>query len=219
MRNPWLGLERGSARFVLEMDLEKEQIYTSSNRGQKDDFRLVTSVVPEPWCGPIETAKVLVLSGNPHWDERDWATPPEVHDAMWSNLSGSEPMYLLRPEFENSRGSDWYRMKLLKNVLQECDEEIVRNSLCLVDFIGYRSHRWDQGLRFPSQAFTAHQVELAMSRNAVIVVSRGFRPWVELVPSLAAYKNFFLNSSAQNVRISQNNTTAAGFAAVVNALS
>jgi hypothetical protein len=219
MENPWSVMNRDLDSYILEMDVESVGTYSKLKRGQSEDFRLETSVAPEPWCGAVNSARVLVLSGNPHWDNRDWSTPPEVHEAMWANLSGDEPLYLLRPEFVDSRGSDWYRKLLLKDLLEVCDESKIRNGLCLVDFIGYRSHRWDQSLRLPSQKFTAFQVREAMKRGAVIVISRGRRPWTSLVPELETYGNLFSNSSAQNVRISPRNTSSVGFVKVVSALN
>ena len=219
MINPWLSIDKNADSFVLAVDKNRVSEYSETRQGEKSDFRLITSVVPEPWCGAINSARVIVLSGNPHWDERDEGLPVVAHEAMWENLSGDKPLYWLRPELAETTGSIWYRKKLLKNVLEDCDELAVQRGLCLVDYIGYRSHRWDQRLTLPSQSYTAFQIRQAMARNCVIVVTRGWAPWTGLIPELFSYNRCFHNSSVQNVRISRKNTSDMGFEAVTGALS
>jgi hypothetical protein len=219
MENPWDGLSKDATEFVAPVDIEYLQEYSRRRTAQKDDFRLVTDVVPEPWCGPMLNARVLILSGNPHWDERDLSLPSFAHLKMWENLSGVEPLFWLDSRLQGTSGGNWYRLKLLKDVLKECADEVVAQRLSLVDFVGYRSHRWDHSLRPHSQKFTAWAVEGAVQRGAIIVVSRGRRLWEELVPSLASYPRVFTNSSAQNVRLSPNNTGLSEFESIIAELS
>jgi hypothetical protein len=217
--NPWASVARSSAPFLVEMDKGALAAYSVTTRGQKPEFALNTSVVPEPWCGPVLNSRVLVLSGNPHWDDRDNSLPQIARDAMWQNLSGELPLFWLSPELEGTTGASWYRERLLKEVLKDCSAESVATGLSLIDFIGYRSHRWDQSLRVPSQDFTAGVVAGAIGRGAVIVVSRGWKLWSGLVPELKTYPRLYRNSSPQNVRLSRRNTSSEGFEAILEALT
>ena len=216
--NPWLSINRDTKPYVAEVDREPLAEYTLKKKSLKDEFRLNTSVVPEPWCGPVMESSVLVLSGNPHWDERDESLPSQAHKEMWENLSGLHPLFWLSPELAETSGGKWYCERLLKEVLKECPAEKVAHRLSLIDFVGYRSHRWDHQLRVPSQQFTIELVEQAIKSEKVIVLSRGRRLWEELIPELSGYGRLFHNKSPQNVRLSANNTSQQGFDAILSAL-
>jgi len=138
---------------------------------------------------------------------------------MWLNLSGTHPLFWLREDLRGETGADWYRSGLLKDVLTHCAADSVSRKLALIDFVGYRSHQWDHSLRVPSQRFTAEVVRNAVSNNCVVVLTRGRRPWVELVRELDGYEFLFENRSKRQVRISARNTSQLGFDSVVNALS
>lgn len=216
--NPWACLGRSVAPYIADSDRETLVAYSLTARARKAEFALNTSVAPEPWCGPVLQSRVLVLSGNPHWDERDDSLPQLAHDAMWHNLSGELPLFWLRTELEGTTGAHWYRERLLKDVLQYVSAESVAAGLSLIDFIGYRSHRWDQNLRVPSQNFTAQVVRQAMRQGAVLVASRGWKQWRTLVPELDMYPHVYRNSSPQNVRLSPRNSSPQGFDAIIKAL-
>ena len=216
--NPWLSINRDLKPYVAEVDRESVSQYMLTKRSLKDEFRLNTSVVPEPWCGPVMESSVLILSGNPHWDQRDESLPLQAHEEMWENLSGERPLFWLNPELAETSGGKWYSERLLKEVLKECPAEKVARRLSLIDFVGYRSHRWDHQLRVPSQQFTIELVERAIKSEKVIVLSRGRRLWEELIPDLNGYGRLFHNNSPQNVRLSANNTSQRGFDAILSAL-
>ena len=74
-------------------------------------------------------------------------------------------------------------------------------------------------MRPPSQAFTINAVSEAIQRDAWIVVSRGRKLWIDVVPDLARYPRVLFNRSAQNVRLSLQNTGKVGFEAIVAELS
>ena len=216
--NPWLSINRETKPYVADVDKESLAQYALTKRSLKDEFRLNTSVAPEPWCGPVMDSSVLILSGNPHWDERDDSLPSQALEEMWANLTGMHPLFWLNPELAHTSGGKWYCQRLLKEVLKECPAEKIASRLSLVDFVGYRSHRWDHQLRMPSQQFTVQLVQKAIRRDAVIIVSRGWRLWAELVPELNGYEYLFHNNSPQTVRLSANNTSQQGFDAILAAL-
>jgi len=216
--NPWLTIDRSAAPFVVGSDIERLQVYSASRRGKSANHQLNLTVVPEPWCGPLLAAAVVVLSGNPHWDERDESLPEVAYERMWENLSGERSMFWLDPDLLGTTGSEWYRTRLLKNVLEHCEPQAVAARVALVDFIGYRSRQWDHSLRLPSQEFTVQAVREVMRRGGVIVLSRGRAPWFSLIPELVNYRHLFINSSPQQVRLSPNNTSPEGFDAIVTAM-
>lgn len=217
--NPWLTVQRLNQPYIAEIDRGAMADYIARPRSSKPDYLPQLHVVPEPWCGPILSAQVLVLSGNPHWDSRDEEFVPLVENAMWENLSGTFPLYLLQDQLIGTAGANWYRGGLLRDVLNICESQQVAQKLCLVDFVGYRSHKWDYALRMPSQQFTAECIREALTRDAVVIVTRGMKKWYELVPELEKYPRTFRNNSWQNVRLSEKNTSAEGFSAIVEMLS
>jgi len=203
--NPWIEHEAFCEGWVLRSDLAAVKKY-QAKQSRKIEHRLQTHVVPEPWCGPLKSAAVLALSGNPHWDDRDEGMPSIAFTLMEENLSGDRSMFWLDRRLRGLSGSVWYRSRLLLDVLEVVNEESVASNFCLVDFVGYRSHQWNHSLRVPSQGFTIQEVEAAMRRRAVIVITRGVQPWLKAVPALRSYPLVFLNSSPMAVRISERNT-------------
>ena len=64
MKNPWLGLQPVDGRIVHPDD---DAIVEAFNRRAPPDYQLLTTAWPQPWAGPIDKARVLILSANPGW--------------------------------------------------------------------------------------------------------------------------------------------------------
>ena len=227
LENPWVGAESFTEKFGKEfvLRIDAEQVEAVRARQKNPHLQLQVHVPPEPWCGPITSASVLILSGNPRWNSADEGMPTRAHELMLSNLSGDQPMFWLLQEMDSVSGSNWYKTRLLNRVIEIIPREKVARHLCQVDFYGYRSENWDSSLSFASQAFTFAQVREAMGRGAALVVTMAWRQWMEAVPELASYPLAFRNSSWQNKTLSESNTRlkanggqAEGFAAVIDAL-
>ena len=205
MENPWADKSNYSSQWVLKCDQEAVEKF-QAKQGLKPKYQLRTDVAPEPWCGPIKTAKVLLLASNPHWDERDDKMPQRAHDLMWENLSGEFPLYCLHEDMKDLSGGIWYRNRALKNLLQIIPESRVAADVCLVDLVAYRSHEWHSALRVPSSDYMASQVNAAIDRESVIVVLRSRDEWLSKIPRLEKYPFVFMNKSWQQPRISERNT-------------
>lgn len=227
VKNPWVGVENYTAKYGREFVLKIDEADVNKVRSRQKNplLQLRLHVPPEPWCGPIESASVLVLSGNPRWNAADEGMPELAHQLMIENLTGTRPMIWLDPEVEAVSGSNWYRTRLLNRVIEIVPQEKVARNLCQVDFYGYRSEKWDSSLRFPSQAYTFDRIRSAMKRRAVVVVTMAWKQWMEVIPELGSYPKAFRNSSWENKTLSETNTKysalkepAQGFASVIEAL-
>ena len=58
----------------------------------------------------------------------------------------------------------------------------------------------------------------AVARNAVVVVTRGWREWAVAVPELRAYEGAVRTNSPRGAYITQRNLPAEGFGRVMDAL-
>ena len=206
MQNPWADKSNYSSQWILKSDREVVERF-QGKQGLKPHYRLRTDVAPEPWCGPIKTAQVLLLASNPHWDERDDRMPQRAHELMWENLSGELPLYCLHEDMRGLTGGDWYRNRALKKVLEVLPDHKVASGVCLVDFVGYRSHQWHSALRVSSSDYTISQVNAAIDRDAVIILLRSGKEWLTKIPRLARYPRIYRNRSWQQVMLSENNTS------------
>ena len=104
-------------------------------------------------------------------------------------------------------GGDWYRNRALKKVLEVLPDNKVASGVCLVDFVGYRSHQWHSALRVSSSDYTISQVNAAIDRDAVIILLRSGKEWLTKIPRLARYPRIYRNRSWQQVMLSENNTS------------
>ena len=224
LSNPWVSLQ--GPTYIAGVDREAMQSPKIAKLKGKKALRL--DIPPEPWCGPVHHAAVLVLSANPRWnDEDDKHYSPAHEAAMLDNLSGQEDLIWLRDEFLGSSGSEWYRKQLLGDILQHVPVAAVASKLALVDYFPYRSEQWKESVRTPSQDYTFQVVGEALQRGALIIITRSQKLWMQAVPTLAEKlgTQVFINSSPQQVRISSKNTrlpdqgVSNKFQATVNALS
>lgn len=204
--NPWTQFT-GSA-FVAEGDRSTLDDPRVAKR-LTGDYALRLDIPPEPWCGPVHHATVLALSANPRWNSKDDAQHTTAHEtAMLDNLSGDEPLIWFRDHLAHGSGARWYRERLLKNVLEHVPTKTVAERFALVDYFPYRSKNWRNAVEVQSQLYTFQVVRDALERGAVVVITRAKDLWLDAVPELATHlgSTVFVNSSVQQVRLSQNNT-------------
>jgi len=207
--NPWNELT--GPRFIAQSDIQAmSHPRLASQLTGSHALRL--DIPPEPWCGPIHNASVLALAANPRWNEADDVQyTVEQRSAMIDNLSGFEPLIWFRPNFLGGSGARWYgeaRPGLLKEVLAHVPRDVVARKFALVDFFPYRSEKWKETIRVPSQQYTFDAVRAALHRGSLLVITQAEKLWRSAVPEIndALGTQVFINSSWQNKRISANNT-------------
>jgi hypothetical protein len=210
MENPWLDLPT-SRPFLLKCD---DGSVANFNRNIPIEQMLRTEVIPEPYHGNI-TAKIILLSLNPGFDETDYAFHHHNRafiKASFGNLAhtASEfPFYLLNPEFSCAPGHGYW-MKRLKELVFRYGAKRIAQEIGVIQWLGYHSRKSDEILKrdsiCPSQDYGFNLVKQAMKRDALIVIIRSAKKWHNSVPGLADYEYLSL-SSTRNQAVSENNVT------------
>ena len=177
-------------------------------------------VVPEPYLGD-PNAPVVLLNMNPGYvdDDRTVHLDRHFNNAARSNLlhgHASWPLYLLDPSLPDSPGREWWRRKLSAVIAALGSAEAVAASIFVAEVHGYHSKRFHPSLRIPSQQYTFALVRAALKRRAHIVVMRGRRLWLHLLPELAEAPLITLRNP-QNPTISPGNCPEQ-FDAIVRAI-
>jgi hypothetical protein len=206
---------------VLPCDEEKVTIYSARARG---DYKIQLDLMPEPFIG-LPDAPVVLLNLNPGFDPGD----PEVHrypkyrDVLRNNcchVSSQFPFFFLHPDFREKPGGRWWRKKL-KCLLEEFGERGLARSIFCVEYFPYHSRhfRWPRRLhQLQSQQYGFGLVRSAIGRNAVVVIMRARKRWLESVPELEGYAGVLTLNSPQNVVLSPGNFAGDGFGVVVSAI-
>lgn len=212
--NPWKTLSV-SAPFTAGEDLATTEAF---DRGASEVHRLRFDLVPEPYLGNPR-APVVLLNGNPGYPA-DGIVPdfgPRFERAAMANLSHAHPdwpFYLLDPRLP-SIGGDWWRRRLRALADAVGGYESVAQHVFVAETHGYHSIRY-KPISLPSQQYTRRLVLQAIDRNAVVIIMRSKRVWLELVPELQQACVFSLRN-VQNVTVSPGNCPA-GFRAAVAAI-
>jgi hypothetical protein len=171
--NPWGSLP-GSGDLVLDGDRAGALGYASWK-------------VPSPWSGPAFTADILILLLNPGLAEdvdRGDLKNPAFRRMAWNQLSGTADFPWCKPEWIDSGGGRyWYRR--LRHLIADSSAQAIASRVAVVEWVAYSSRDW-VAPRAPlaSQDFTQRVVQTAVSRGAAIVMIRGLRQWLSLVPEL-----------------------------------
>ena len=202
--NPWIELPTVHP-YVLSID---EPAINQYNCNASEQHRLRLDVLPEPFIGSL-TAPVVILGLNPGFDNRD----PEIHAnpqfqellrANYRHSLSDLPFFFLDPRFK-SPGREWWEKKL-KPLIDRFTTEEIAHSLFCVEYFPYHSQRFRRmGQPLPSQWYAFDLVSEAIIRNAVIVIMRARKLWLEAVPELGKHSRVYTLKSPQNVVISPRN--------------
>ena len=220
MHNPWLDLQPIGDRLVHPDDAAYVDAF---NEVVRPEHRLVTSAWPQPWAGPINTARVLILAANPGWSADDEHAERQLAPLLEENLTGDRPMFWLDPAAAGSPGSRWVRSRLLSSVLAELPddaaENVVAGSVCLVEFHPYHATKWKPiPITLPSQQHTFSLVRARIADGATVIVTRARREWTVAVPELLRCDQLFATRSVQNVHLSASNLGPNGWEALMGRL-
>jgi hypothetical protein len=106
---------------------------------------------------------------------------------------------------------EWWERRLNHILAEFRNGEVAKcllaQNLLAVEFFPYCSHRYGHGkVSLPSQAYSFGLVADAVNRKeAVIVLTRGERRWLEAVPTLAGYHRLVRLKEVQRAVISPRN--------------
>jgi len=219
--NPWIALPP-CAPYILSQD--EALLHQFHSKGPRDEYQIRSELVPEPYLGKPD-APVVLLNLNPGFDMADVVHHEDSRFASRSrdNLEHRRveyPFYLLDPSI-NAPGRRWWDRKLGALIQQfgENGRSIVANTVFCVEFFPYHSKKFNhRSLKLPSQCYSFELVMRAAQRDAVILVMRGKRLWLEQLEILRTYSRLYTASSVQNPTISRANY-GTGFDAALRAIS
>ena len=224
MQNPWSNFPENSP-FILEIDKPFIEQYNAS---AKPEHKLQTSVMPAPYNGGLDAAKVVFLSLNPGYDVSDNFRTEEYRKAIRENLAdpyGYNNFVYLDKSFSSINvngniikdpGYEWWE-KRTRKLVERCGE--IKGRFMALEWFPYVSQKFKKPKEiFPSQMFTFELVREAIRRNKLIVIFRGQDNWFDSVPELKNYDNLLKLNSNQNTCVSPGNLKDDGFEKIVAAM-
>jgi hypothetical protein len=206
--------------FVLECDREKVSAY-NEKQGRNPAHLLRLEYLPEPFLGAPE-APVVLLSNNPGYGKRaHLKLSDEFRVRMRCNLRhgpSNHPFLYLDPALKEV--GHWWRIK--SRILRErFGDEVIARSFLNIVFFPYTSKNFAHGkVAVPSQQYGFQLVRSALERKAAIISMRPGKNhyWLQVVPALSQYNQFFSVNNPQNPAISPGNLPQAGYKAIVEAI-
>jgi hypothetical protein len=215
MHNPWADLP-GSAPFVLADDAPLLP------RALERSTDLVLDILPEPFVGNPETAKVFFLLLNPGYVPEDVEVnkdPYFVRQNRANLLHRAQPsFYYLDERLDYSGGYIWWAKKLNGLVKAGFTLGELAERICCVEYLPYHSVNYRHSKQIlPSQHYGFELVRKATAQGKVIVVMRSERIWLDAVPELAGADYIKLHNP-QNTAISPGNMPPEAFDRLVAAL-
>ena len=192
MLNPWTKLHK-EGPYILEED--KDAVFRYNEKA-KGNYKIMDEVMPVPFVGDIFNSEIVILMSNPKYKED---TKEKENDAykeklikIFNHQPVSYPFFGLDPQIEI--GKKYWESKLggLKPYYQSWEK--ISKTVAVLQLHPYSSKEFKPLKDIPSQKYNAYLVEKAIERNASIIIARGMKYWLQLVPSLENYDYFKLNS-------------------------
>jgi hypothetical protein len=221
--NPWLDVPT-TPRFIAPCDLQTVDLVLAADPNAQSELHF--EVLPEPYAGDPERARVVLLSLNPGWGNTEPGEQgggvADWDDELRRNLAfnATTPFVHIDPRFQQTTGGGRWWSKRLRRLAEATSWEQVGERLMVLEFFGYHSHTWRSlPLPLPSQAFTFQLLREAMDKGNLIIVTRGLAQWVWNVPELYTYKRVIRLNSQRWVGLSPGNMPVGDFDRVVEAVT
>lgn len=229
MENPWQSFNPSLGdRKVHESDLP---YFLGFNKGmgarkgeEKKQYLLAEHLEPNPYLGnPL--ADVLVLMANPGVNDKEknpkFKMNPKKLEQNRQNLRhenlDSFKSRIHSPDKPDLE-SEWFKPRV-RELVQATSVDRVTNGIFLVNFHAYHSRSWHPiPFTFPTQHYSFRLVSEAVSRNALIIMSRNMLGWFTAIPNLFDHRNRIEFESTRSVYLSEGNLGMSNFKKVVERL-
>ena len=194
MQNPWKNLPK-KAPYILTHD---QKVIKAFNKRVAKEYKINEKLLPDPFLGKPK-APVVLLNLNPGMDgtESKLHKDPSFRPAFFANLRHEHAsFYYFDRKFKNTSGSTWWRRKM-KEIIFELtkslkDEQktldLLGKKIFVIEYFPYHSKKFHNPGRIGSQDYNVHLVRQAIKRNALIIMMRGEKKWLKLVPELKRKK-------------------------------
>ncbi len=218
MKNPWYDLPKKKP-FILAVD--RQHVLEFNKKTKNSDFEIKLNILPDPYIGNPK-ASVLLLNLNPGYDRDE----PRLHrkkyfiNTCMRNLihqNKKHPFYYFQDQFEKTSGYRWWTKKL-KEVFEysNLETEGVGRKIFVIEYFPYHSIKFRPSKRIPSQEYNKFLVERAIKKGSLIILMRGKKYWLDLVPLLKGYFRLFELKSKQAAFLSRKNLGNAHFNALIS---
>jgi hypothetical protein len=168
--------------------------------GAEVDRRLQIGLVPQPFMGNLEAAKVVIVLLNPGLGPADFHAEfehPAFREALLQNLQGelthSEfPFLFLDPTWAWTGGYSWWYARLRRIVAcfenaqgsRRAAQSFVAQSIASLELVPYHSQKEPRGyLQLRSVGLATRAVAALQHAGKKIVVVRGHRHWAVQGPA------------------------------------
>jgi len=194
MKNVWEKLD--PLIGILDDDLDAVNFHNSKHAGTKFELRVEKGMLPEPYQGHIENAKLIFLMLNPCFDETDkifYANKEyynDVIDTINQNLDKEYPFSILHPKWALSPASRYWRTQLgkyaeaissIKKVSFEDGMKIVANNVATIELFPYHSKNWTSSknlMHIKSVQYSRYLAKKAiLNTDKIVVCTRAIREW------------------------------------------
>jgi hypothetical protein len=194
MKNVWEKLDPSVG--VLDLDLNAVNIHNVKHRGTKFELRVEKGMLPEPYQGHVDSAKVIFLMLNPCFDETDkkfYANKEyydEVLDTINQDLDKEYQFSILHPKWSTSPASRYWRRQMgkyaeaissIKGISFEAGMKVVANNIATVELFPYHSKNWTSTkslMQIQSVKYSRYLAKKAIiDTNKIVVCTRAIREW------------------------------------------
>lgn len=209
-------LEAKRSRSLYTMSNTWKEYTSEAAFGRGNDFRFHLSLIPVPFVGDLERAKIFILLLNPGLEPQDYYGELHVssfRQRLLDNLAqrfnpGDVPFFCLDPTFSWHSGFAWWNAKL-RRIISVVAEQLaltyaqaraaVARSIAAIDLVPYHSEsynlpvRVEQRLRSVQLARDYVQSVLlprAAAGEVLVVITRKARVWgVTASPGVVVYSS------------------------------
>ncbi|HRO45950.1 hypothetical protein [Agriterribacter sp.] len=192
MQNPWRKL-RKEGPYILEEDMDAVLRY---NQKAKDNYKLMDELMPVPFVGNVLDSEIIILMLNPRYRSENKIKENENYKEKLIKVFNHEPVeypfFFLDPNVVIGKKYWSSKLKGLKKIYKS--EEQVSKNVSTIQLQPYHSTQFKLLKDIPSQKYNAYLVRKAIERKAFIIIARGKKHWLQLVPELESYNYFTLNS-------------------------
>jgi len=219
MINPWNEFVKDFDNTNLIINSEQEIIEDFNNNSQ-EKFQIHNEIMPAPFMGDVHNSPIVILMLNPGYDPKeDTKGFYEKYSHFWKkeiqHISPIAKLPLSCLDENYCNYSPYWRSKLDPIISISSIEKVSKN-ISSIQLFPYHSKKYKaipkrmlkkHGFEkfLPSQEYNFQLVREAISRNALIIIPRAVKNWLEAVEELKDYKNKYSTNSYLNIIMSENN--------------
>jgi hypothetical protein len=224
IKNPWIEFKKNikdHSQVISYILKEEQEIIAQFNSSVQAEHKIHTDIMPCPYMGNVNTAPIVLLLLNPGYDTKEKVNGfyTKYNDILLEELVHNNsglalPLFSLE---ENYKKDSPYWYNKLKPIHDKVGIKVVAHNLCKIQFFPYITQKY-KGIpkkligkylsghtELNSQRYNFELVKNAIKRNAIIIITRGKKLWLESVPELETYPNVFYTVNARNPSISIKN--------------